>query len=112
MVADDAPLSIAAHHHALQDVDTLPGGAVPRARHAADLAARDLTSLTVDGAQAGVGGIDSWGSLPLAQHQLDPARPYSWAFTLRPFAPSDSEPAVLAARQRRKLSRAAATSRP
>ena len=36
-----------------------------------------------------MGGIDSWGSLPLAEHRLDPTQPYSWAFTLRPFAPSD-----------------------
>ena len=48
-----APLSMAAHHHALRDVDTMPGGAVPRTRHAADVPARGLTSLTVDGAQAG-----------------------------------------------------------
>ena len=52
--------------------------------------------------QAGVGGIDSWGSLPLAEHRLDPARPFSWAFTLSPFAPSDGEPAALAARLRRR----------
>ena len=76
---------MACHHHLSDDVDTNADGN-PRVRHAAELTPRDLTCLTIDGAQAGVGGIDSWGSLPLPQHRLDPAKPYSWAFAILPFA--------------------------
>ena len=47
--------------------------------------------LTVDGAQAGVGGIDSWGSLPLPQHRADAqcGGKCEWSFVLRPFSRGD-----------------------
>ena len=82
-------LSMSCHHHASDDFDALPESRLPRIAHAAELAVRDATFVTVDGAQAGVGGIDSWGSLPLPQHRLKADEPVTFAFALRPFAEGD-----------------------
>ena len=47
--------------------------------------------MCVDGAHAGVGGIDSWGSLPLPQHRADAqcGGKCEWSFVLRPFSRGD-----------------------
>lgn len=91
-----APLSMQCHHHALADLDTLPETRTNRVRHGAELEQQDLTTLCVDGAMAGVGGIDSWGNLPLPQHLLSLDQPVEWAFALRPFVGLD-DPAALVA---------------
>ena len=104
LTADSGPLSMGCgHFDPARDLDTVPGTATPRVRHGAGLVERDLTCLTVDGAQAGVGGIDSWGQRPLEAHRIDGARPCAWACTLRPFGAADGAPAELAARLREAL---------
>jgi len=95
VLALGTPLSMQCHHHPLDDFDTLPESRTNRVRHGADLEAKDLTTLCVDGAMAGVGGIDSWGNLPLPQYLLSLDRPVEWAFALRPFSAND-DPASLA----------------
>jgi beta-galactosidase len=47
----DAPLSMGCHHFTTDDLDSLPDSRRPRTRHAADLVERDLTCVSVDGAQ-------------------------------------------------------------
>jgi hypothetical protein len=84
------------HHHLLSDLDTLPETRTNRVRHGAELEQHNLTTLCIDGAMAGVGGIDSWGNLPLPQHLLNLDQPVEWAFALRPFAGLD-DPAALVA---------------
>ena len=96
VVALGAPLSMQCHHYLPEDFDVLPDSATPRVRHGAQLAERDLTLLCVDGAHAGVGGIDSWGSQPLPQHRLSFDEPIEWAFVLKPFGEGDPPPAELA----------------
>ena len=45
-----------------------------------------MTLVTVDGAQAGVGGIDSWGSLPMMQHRLNGQEPCTFTFAMMFFS--------------------------
>ena len=100
LVVADGALDMGVHHFAAADVDALPGTTMPRVRHGAALVERELTTLNVDGAQAGVGGINSWGEHPLPEHRLSCSQPYSWACTLRPFVQSDGNPEALVGRTR------------
>lgn len=84
-----APLPMQCHHFALDDFDVRPGSAVPEVRHGGSLQEAPWTTLCIDGAHAGVGGIDSWGSQPLPQHRLSLEQPVEWAFALRPFSPEE-----------------------
>jgi beta-galactosidase len=52
-------------------------------RHAADLKPRAQTQLNIDLKQMGVGGIDSWRSLPMEPYRL-PFGNYSFSFLIRP----------------------------
>ena len=79
------PLPMQCHHFALEDFDVKPDSMIPNVRHGGILEERQLTTLCIDGAHAGVGGIDSWGSQPLMQHRLSLETPVEWAFLLRPF---------------------------
>jgi len=97
VVALGSPLSMQCHHFDLDDFDVQPDSKIPRVRHGALLEEKPLTTLCIDGAHAGVGGIDSWGARPLPQHQIAMEQPLEWAFALRPYATeTDAEPASLA----------------
>ncbi|MBB5714102.1 beta-galactosidase [Sphingomonas aerophila] len=63
-------------------------------RHGLDVKPENFTNLTVDYAQMGVGGDNSWGAQPMAKYQL-PFRRYSFTARLRPLAPGD-DPAQIA----------------
>lgn len=65
-------------------------------RHGGLVDFRDLVSVNVDYRQMGVGGINSWGALPLPQYRI-PALEYSWRFRMAPLAPGD-DPQALARR--------------
>ncbi|MBD0353379.1 MAG: hypothetical protein ICV65_19720, partial [Flavisolibacter sp.] len=52
--------------------------------HAGELKPRKLTQLHIDAAQMGVGGINSWGTLPLEKYRL-PYKNYSYSFKITPF---------------------------
>lgn len=49
---------------------------------------RDLVSVNIDHLQMGVGGINSWGALPLEKYRI-PAGTYSWRFRMMPLDPGD-----------------------
>lgn len=95
-----APLSMSCHHFSLADLDTDAGSNAQRVRHGAELREQPFTAVCVDGAQAGVGGIDSWGSLPLPQHRLSPEEVIEWSFHILPFGEGDPPPRELARRIR------------
>ena len=57
-------------------------------KHTFDIKPRPLIELNLDYKQLGVGGIDSWGTPPLANYQI-PVRPYQFRFILRPFDGKD-----------------------
>jgi beta-galactosidase len=65
-------------------------------RHGGLVEFRDLVSVNIDHKQMGVGGINSWGALPLPQYRI-PARDYAWRFRMAPLVCGD-DPQALARR--------------
>lgn len=65
-------------------------------RHGGDVTFRDLVSVNVDHLQMGVGGINSWGALPLPKYRI-PARDYAWRIRLVPLE-AGADPDVVARR--------------
>ncbi|MBK1833166.1 glycoside hydrolase family 2 TIM barrel-domain containing protein [Roseibacillus ishigakijimensis] len=53
-------------------------------RHPCDIPQRKITSLLIDHAQTGVGGINSWGAQPLPKHKLKAQGELQWRFCLEP----------------------------
>jgi hypothetical protein len=78
-------LSMQCHHFDIEDFDCEENTNVPRVRHGGELRERLFTTLCIDGAQAGIGGVDSWGSLPLMHYRLNLKRKISWAFAIQTF---------------------------
>ncbi|HSF12122.1 MAG TPA: beta-galactosidase small subunit, partial [Erythrobacter sp.] len=63
-------------------------------RHGGLVEFRDLVSINIDHRQMGLGGINSWGALPLEKYRLKPGA-YSWRFQMVPLSPGD-DPAAAA----------------
>jgi len=55
-----------------------------RQTHVSDVPVRDYTEVCIDYRMTGIGGYDSWGSLPEASRSLWAAQSYSYSFTLVP----------------------------
>ncbi|MCG8451435.1 MAG: DUF4981 domain-containing protein [Pirellulales bacterium] len=68
-----------------------------QAKHIHELPRRETITLNIDHQQMGVGGDNSWGAKPHPEYLL-PARPYTYAFVLRP-VPSGVEDLATLARQ-------------
>ncbi len=66
------------------------------AKHPPEILRRDFTCLTIDHAQMGVGGDDSWGARVHPQYTV-PARAWTYALMFRPLSPGD-DPAAMARR--------------
>jgi len=81
-VTAEDPFSASALHYL---VETLDEGDFKRNRHSEFLREDDVTNLLLDYRQAGLGCVDSWGALPLPEHQL-PYGPYRFHFILRPIS--------------------------
>lgn len=64
-------------------IETLDEGPVKRQLHAGDITPSAFTNVTIDMAQTGVGGKDSWGAVPLPQYRL-PLAPYDFCFLITP----------------------------
>lgn len=58
-------------------------GDIEDAQHAIELEPGDFFTVNVDFAQTGVGGINSWGTLPLESYQLKGDRSYNYQFLFR-----------------------------
>jgi len=80
-IHSDSLLSIASIHFFDADLDN---GPKRQQRHAADLVKRPQTQLNIDLKQMGVGGIDSWRSMPMQQYLL-PYGNYSFSYMIEPF---------------------------
>ncbi|MET0465925.1 MAG: glycoside hydrolase family 2 TIM barrel-domain containing protein [Chitinophagaceae bacterium] len=80
-IQSDSLLSISALHFFDSDLDN---GPKRQQRHAADLVKRPQTQLNIDLKQMGVGGIDSWRSMPMQQYLL-PYGNYSYSYWVEPF---------------------------
>merc|ERR1712048_989502 len=60
-----------------------------RVMHGGDLICREETTVCIDVAQYGVGGIDSWCSEPLPQYMINKAASFDWAFLVMPLQSAD-----------------------
>lgn len=68
-IISDSLFSASALHY---DISMLDDGDKKHQRHPSQLTKSKYTVLCIDGAQMGVGGINSWGAIPLPQHRLQP----------------------------------------
>lgn len=89
--AIDEPLSMSAHHFMDDDLDP---GLEKAQRHAGELKERDLVTLNIDMKQMGLGGINSWGTLPLPRYSL-PCQKYIYSFRLSPYEEKMGRPGEL-----------------
>ncbi|MDE3184384.1 MAG: DUF4981 domain-containing protein [Bacteroidota bacterium] len=80
MIAGDTVLNISARHYLDEDLDE---GLEKHNAHPGELKQRDLTTLSIDLEQTGVGGINSWGTWPLKQYRME-YKDYSYSFVIRP----------------------------
>ncbi len=92
LVSGDPVLEFSAHPYWPEDLTQASRGS----KHPPEIQKRDFICLTLDRAQMGVGGDDSWGARIHPQYTL-PAKDYRFAFVLRPLEPGD-DPAAMAAR--------------
>ncbi len=76
VVAIGKPLQMSAWPFAMGDLEGR--------RHPVDIPARDFVTLNIDHGQTGVGGVNSWGALPLSEHQLKPEGEYHYQFAIEP----------------------------
>lgn len=79
-ISGDTVLNITARHFLDKDLDD---GLEKHNSHAGELKERDLTILSIDLQQTGVGGINSWGTWPLEKYQLK-YKDYSYTFIIKP----------------------------
>lgn len=56
---------------------------IDQATHAPDIPKRDFNVITISGAQAGVGGINSWGAYPKAEYNLNGGKTYKVSFSVK-----------------------------
>lgn len=54
------------------------------ARHPLDIPPRDVFTINIDHRQMGLGGCDSWGSLPLEPYRIEAGKTYHWSFLITP----------------------------
>jgi beta-galactosidase len=89
LVSGDQVFEFSAHPFWPEDLTQESRGS----KHPPDVQQRDLVCLTLDTAQMGVGGDDSWGARVHPQYTL-PAKDSAFTFVLRPLRPGD-DPSVL-----------------
>ncbi len=90
LIAGQPLVEFSAHPYWPEDLTLDSRGA----KHPADIIRRDFICLTLDLAQMGVGGDDSWGA-PVHPQYMVPAKPYAYSFRFQPLAAGD-DPAGLA----------------
>ena len=62
--------------------DDLYGGETKKQMHGLELELKDFLNIHIDKVQMGLGGIDSWGSLPLQKYWL-PYQDYEFSFLIK-----------------------------
>lgn len=83
--AADGLLSFSALPLLQTDLDHDRSAKAPN-RHGGLVVFRDLVSINIDHMQMGVGGINSWGAMPLEKYRI-PVRDYGWRFRMTPLRP-------------------------
>ncbi len=97
LFANDSGEGLLAIGQPLIDVSAWPYSMedLEQAKHINELPRRDFITLNIDYKQMGVGGDNSWGARTHREYTL-PAKPYSYKFTLRPYAPAMGNPDIIA----------------
>lgn len=80
----DSLMGFNALRNSIEDFDGEKNGS-PRQTHVCDISPRPFVEVCVDLKQMGVGGYDSWGSVPDPQYLLPANREYRWGITVVPF---------------------------
>lgn len=80
LIRSDVPFSASALNYLQEDLDD---GLAKNQRHSGELKARDLTTVSFDLKQMGLGCIDSWGAWPLDPYLL-PYDNYTFNFVISP----------------------------
>jgi beta-galactosidase len=81
IIQADSSLNLSALHYLDAELDN---GDSLHNRHAAELIKTRNTQLHIDYRQMGLGGVNSWGAIPLLQYQL-PVNNYSYQFYIIPY---------------------------
>lgn len=76
-------LGFSAHHQYNSDFDP---GLKKQQRHHTDIIKRDFISINLDNKQMGVGGINSWGAMPLPKYRIK-AKPMRFLFNISSVSP-------------------------
>ena len=79
-VYSDAPFYASALHFKNDDLDDFEG---KDQRHSGELEEQDLTILSIDGKQMGLGCINTWGAYPMEKYRL-PYGDYEFTFIIEP----------------------------
>ncbi len=93
-------LNFSAHHNLMEDFEspkktsTFNENAREANRHTCDVQPRELTALSLDYKQMGVGGDNSWGAKPHPQYRLQ-EKYYSYRIRIRPFDNKKNNPQEL-----------------
>jgi beta-galactosidase len=80
LVTSDAPFSASALCYSQ---DALDDGWEKKQSHSGELEKAGYTTLCIDKVQSGVGGVNSWGALPIPKYQV-PFKDYEQHFVLEP----------------------------
>jgi beta-galactosidase len=92
---DPSPvLSMQCHRYDMSHFDAGEVKTKQQYLHAGELEAIAQTSICVDAAQVGVGGINSWGARPCKEHMIDATKEYDWSFELRPLSQDELQSRV------------------
>ena len=75
--------SFSAHHQYNADFDA---GKTKQQRHTTDIQKRDLVNVNIDQVQMGLGGLNSWYSMPLPKYRVKP-EDRSFTYVISPIAP-------------------------
>ena len=76
----DQPFYASALNYSIESLDE---GTAKHQLHSSEVKPVDYVNVLIDGAQQGVGGIDSWGAIPMPQHQLKYGN-QSFQFLIKP----------------------------
>lgn len=79
-IVAEAPFSASALHYTIESLDE---GWSKQQGHSQEVEETDLTNLCIDKMQAGLGCVNSWGSITLPKYQV-PYKDYEFTFILKP----------------------------
>ena len=80
----NAPMDCSALNYLVEDLDDGAEKEHVWGHHSGDLTPRDFAQVHIQKAQSGLGCVNSWGAVPLAQYRL-PYGDYDFTFVIKPF---------------------------